>query len=159
MIGVVSQLHTIKRTLEEVSGVHDIGIRKRVRFNSDLKKTYFKLASELTKSGLSLMGQILGNYDHATALHNRRQFDNLYESESFTCNVIYEEVKETLLKSKEFKNGIKPLTIRDLKRIQHLKIIAFINQNKKVIKLVTRLRTENRILKKEIETLKVLTEE
>lgn len=83
----------IKFLLERLSGVQDIGIRSRKRFNSDLKKTYYKLCREHTKTKLNLIGSALGSYKHANVIHSIKAFDNLNGTATFTCTDIYKNAK------------------------------------------------------------------
>jgi hypothetical protein len=92
------QCKLIKRLLERLSGVQDIGARNRNRELSDIRKTYYKLCQQFSLASSTAMADALGGYDHSTALHNIIQFNNLYGSDSFTCNELYDESKEILQK-------------------------------------------------------------
>lgn len=104
----------IKSLLERLSGVQDIGKRSRRRNISDIKKTYYKLCDKFSTASLSLMAEVLGNYDHSTAIHGIKEFNNLYKSKSFSCNNLYEdayavlkkEYQETIDKIQSYNNEI-----------------------------------------------------
>ena len=117
------EVRNIKTILERLSGVQNIGLRRRKRFFTDLKKTYYKLCSEFTDCTLELMSEVLGFYDHSTAIHNIKEFNNLYGNKSFTCNTIYDDAK-TILKE-QYKTDF----IKTLKQEEILEAIQF-HENK-----------------------------
>lgn len=131
----------IKSLLERLSGVENIGVRSRKRFIIDLKKTYYTLCQEFTTASLKVMGKTLGDYDHSTALHGIRTFENLYGAPDFNCNEIYKGAKAILMDKQEavqrLLNASKkdvPLSIPEIK-IKHL--IALINISEKAHSVIT----------------------
>lgn len=86
----------IKQLLERLSGVPDIGSRSRKRELCDIKKVYYKLCHEFSRSSSVLASDALGGYTHATALHSVREFHNLFGSKTFTKDNLYLDAKDII---------------------------------------------------------------
>lgn len=119
----------IKKLIEETSGINDIGIRSRKRTIQEFKKFYCKLCKIFTTASLQAIGETLGEYDHATALHAIKTFDDLSETKGFTYFESYVEIFEKLKTDKtllQYKS--KPVHFSNFKsqeefRISLIKII------------------------------------
>ena len=90
----------IKTLLQSLSGIEDIGKRSRERPYPEYKQMFCKLCKEFTKASLSMIGEVLGGYNHATALHNYKKFDDLLETHGLDNLRIYIEAKDLI--SKQF---------------------------------------------------------
>lgn len=119
----------IKKLIEEASGIKDIGIRSRKRPVQEFKKFYCKLCKIFTKASLQTIGETLGEYDHATALHAIKTFDNLSETNGLNYSETYFELFERLKKDKSIlRQKDEPVHFSNLKdqeefRISLIKII------------------------------------
>lgn len=138
----------IKKLVEIASGFEDIGQRTRKRPVPELKKIYAKLCKTFTSASLQLIGESLGGYDHATALHAITTFDNLFNTNGLDYINIYKDLfdklnKERSLLSEAEGKGEIPLTIPELHqkfRISLIKIIekghSIINRKEERIKIL-----------------------
>lgn len=150
----------IKKLVEVASGFENIGQRTRKRPVPELKKIYSKLCKTFTSASLSTIGQSLGGYDHATALHAITTFDNLLESNGLDCLDLYKELFDKLNKEKSLLaeaegKGEIPLTIPELHQKFRISLIKIIEKGHSIIN-----RKEERIKKLEplLEELLELTD-
>lgn len=150
----------IKKLVEVASGFENIGQRTRKRPVPELKKIYSKLCKTFTSASLLTIGQSLGGYDHATALHAITTFDNLLESNGLDYLDLYKELFDKLNKEKSLLaeaegKGEIPLTIPELHQKFRISLIKIIEKGHSIIN-----RKEERIKKLEplLEELLKLTD-
>lgn len=103
-----TQCKRIKTIVEGLSGIEDIGIRTTKRLESDLKKIYFKLCSEHTKSTYEQQAYILGNYDHSVVGYNLKQFENLTFKGQLKRLDVYYSASPIITKDPTFQTTLKP---------------------------------------------------
>lgn len=111
----------IKHLLQFITGFENIGDRSRKRELIDAKNAYYKLCSIFTEATQSVMGEALGGYDHATALNGIKTFNNLYKTKGYTCNKVYDDAFDTLIKNKA--------------EMSRTHILAEINRHSHIIKI------------------------
>lgn len=129
----------IKSLLQSLSGIEDIGFRSRKRPYPEVKKIYCKLCKKFTTASLSVIGEVLGNYDHATALHAINSFDDLYDTNGLDHSELYEEAKERLqeemnaLSELESSGKEIPETIFELHQKHLISLIKIIEKGHSII--------------------------
>lgn len=128
----------IKKLVEIASGFEDIGIRSRKRPIPELKKIYAKLCKIFTSASLQSIGEVLGNYDHATTLHAINTFDNLFDSKGLDLLDLYKELFDKLNKEKSLLleaevKGELPLTITELHQKFRISLIKIIEKGHSII--------------------------
>lgn len=82
----------IKKRIEELSCVKNIGERNRKWPMPDLKFIYSKLCRDYTVCSLDKIGYFLGEYDHATILHHINKFDDLFYAGQLKVLDIYNKI-------------------------------------------------------------------
>lgn len=122
-------LKLIKETVERISGVNDISVKKKTNYLVHCRFCYFKLCQvfrkELKNPSLYVIGAKVKR-DHATVLHGLKTFDNLME----TKGLITEDVYSACLKllggyldnSDELKEAIKNKDLNNYYKIRHIKL-------------------------------------
>lgn len=87
----------IKKLVQRLSGVANIGHKTRNRDYVHLRKIYCKLCQDFTLSSLRVIGKGLRKgYDHATVLHAIKTFDIHFELNQLNHVVIYHKAYKIL---------------------------------------------------------------
>lgn len=135
----------IKKRIEELSCIENIGERCRKWPKPDFRFIYSKLCREYTICSLDMIGFILGEYDHATILNNIKRFDNLFYTGQLGGIDIYNEISNQLDK----KNNHKFISSTDRNQKRKPKLLLF-NIIEKSNSIIKRQRSEINELKKVI---------
>lgn len=145
--------HNIKKLIEKLSRIENIGLKSRKRHLSDARKIYSKLCKIFTKSSLEEIGEVLGinehNYSHATILHNIKKFEHLHDVNQLSNIHIYNKAFKYI---QEHEDLIKKIVhqISFFKTQQDYRIKAF-DISQKTHSIINRQRTEIEELKTELE--------
>jgi hypothetical protein len=128
----------IKKLVELASNCEDVGKRTRKRPFPELKKIYAKLCKLFTLASLEVIGDVLGGYDHATALHAINTFDDLISSNGLDLLEVYENVFKKLTEERKALSeaegkGEVPLTVHELNQKYRISLIKIIEKGHSII--------------------------
>ena len=98
-------IYELKKLIEGLSDIENIGIKSREAPIPDLKKIFCKLAVKYANPlnyPLKSIGMCLGNnYDHSSVIAAVKAFDNLYERDQLRFSYIYELLDKSLKQFRE----------------------------------------------------------
>lgn len=130
----------IKKLVETISKVSDIGKRTRKKPFPEYKKIYAKLCLQFTKSSLQVIGDVLGGakpYDHATIIHAHDSFNDLFSTNGLDLPDIYKKAVIQLNKEKdlfkELDNEEIPLSLFKLNQSNRIKLFKIITKSHSII--------------------------
>lgn len=118
----------IKKTIEEITGIDDIGTYTRKRAYSENRMYYYKICKILTTASLSVIGKACNGRDHATVLSGIKTFDNYNDVGQLSNKELFEHCLN-ICSTKLRKHYKKPITQNDYK----IKFIKLVEKYRSVI--------------------------
>ena len=89
----------IREIIQEESGLCDIFNKSRKREYVDARRIFYHILRSYHFLGLSQIGKISGNRNHATVLHSLRDFEFLIKSEPY-MKALFDRVGQRVFKFK-----------------------------------------------------------
>lgn len=92
----------IKKTIEKLSGIKNIGQNNRKGIIPDLKKAYFRLCRDKTDASFYIIAKALSEtFTHGSVIYGIKAFDLLKKTKQLKCITIYEVANHQI---KNYKN-------------------------------------------------------
>lgn len=120
----------IKRAIEDVADIYDLGIRSRKSYIRDCRFSYFQICKELSDGYFSLqtVADVVNRVSHATVLNGLEEFEHQYGTELFRANDVYKEalamsIQEIQIDNKKLLKKIKKLQSSEEFLISQMEVI------------------------------------
>lgn len=128
----------IKLLIENASGVQNIGERSRKRPYPELKKIYSKLCNEFTFAPLEIIGEVLGNYNHATIIYSINTFEDLADNNGLdfleVYKIVFNQIQQERKDVHEFQTKKKvPPTASEVNQKFRISLIKIIEKSHSII--------------------------
>ena len=154
---IEARCESIKKIVQRLSGFEDISFRTRKRPIPELRFIYYYLCRMFVpEASLSLIGFVLGSFDHATVLHGIKTVKNLIDSNSLDrSDVLYESIKVIELEAAKYseipEDELEP-TIQQLQSKYRIALMQIIDKrqivmNKLMVKINDLERTNSDLRK------------
>lgn len=120
----------IKKAVEDVADIYDLGIPSRKAYIRDCRFSYFQICKELSDDYFSLqtVADVVNRESHGTVLNGLEEFEYQYGTDLFLANEVYKKalkkaIKEIQIENKKLLKKIKKLQINEYYLISQMEVV------------------------------------